>query len=197
MPKMGVALTILVSSTRLTAAPARVVLDNARVTAWLAGASDVAAHREAAVVPLEETAAGKAGAAFWAADAKQAGDRGPLVLVEPKPGPIPPAVAVPDSATKPGEQPSSGMSFRVLFENDRVEVSRARMDAGAHEAFHTHKSDVVIVHLSGGTIEDTADGKTVAKHWKHGDVEFEARGSSHSARNLGPAVEVVLVRLKP
>ena len=38
---------------------------------------------------------------------------------------------------------------------------------------------------------------TKVNRWKHGDVEFEGRGSSHSARNLGPVVEAVLVTLKP
>jgi hypothetical protein len=41
-----------------------------------------------------------------------------------------------------------------------VNVIRGRMDVGAQEGFHTHASDIVLVHLSGGTIEDTADGKT-------------------------------------
>jgi hypothetical protein len=36
----------------------------------------------------------------------------------------------------------------------------------------------------------------VVNRWKRGDVEFEGQGSSHSARNIGPAVEVVLVVLK-
>ena len=89
------------------------------------------------------------------------------------------------------------MSFQQLFENDRVSVIRGRMEVGAQEGFHTHASDIVLVHLSGGAIENTADGQTKVNHWKHGDVEFEARGSSHSARNLGPAVEAVLVTLKP
>jgi len=71
------------------------------------------------------------------------------------------------------------------------------MEVGAQEGLHTHASDIVVVHLSGGAIEDTADGQTKVNHWKSGDVEFEARGSSHSARNLGPAVDAVLVTLKP
>jgi hypothetical protein len=37
----------------------------------------------------------------------------------------------------------------------------------------------------------------VVNRWKHGDGEFEAIGSSHSARNVGGAVDVVLVALKP
>ena len=71
------------------------------------------------------------------------------------------------------------------------------MEVGATEGFHTHASDTIVVHLSGGAIEDTADGKTKVNRWKPGDVEFESRGSSHSARNVGAAVDVVLVALKP
>ena len=71
------------------------------------------------------------------------------------------------------------------------------MDVGAREGFHTHGSDTVVVHLSGGDIEDTANGKTVVNHWKPGDIEFETLGSSHSARNVSHAVDVVLVALQP
>jgi quercetin dioxygenase-like cupin family protein len=117
----------------------------------------------------------------------------PLVLVEPMGGPSAPA---PPSASAPGGAAFSGMSFTTLFENDKVRVIRARMEVGAREAFHTHASDTIVVHLSGGEIEDTADGKTVVNRWKPGDVEFEARGSSHSARNAGGAIDVVLVALK-
>ncbi len=88
------------------------------------------------------------------------------------------------------------MSFKTIFENERVTLIRARMEVGAREGFHTHASDTLVVHLSGGDIEDTAEGKTVVNHWKHGDVEFESLGSSHSARNVGGAVDVVLVALK-
>ena len=96
-----------------------------------------------------------------------------------------------------GSSPFVGMSFNKVMENDQVTVTRARMEVGAREAFHTHAADTLVIHLSGGQIEDTADGKTVVNRWKQGDVEFEARGSSHSARNVGGAVDVVLVSLKP
>jgi quercetin dioxygenase-like cupin family protein len=89
------------------------------------------------------------------------------------------------------------MSFNPIFDNDRVSVIRARMEVGAREGFHSHGSDTIVVHLSGGEIEDTAGGKTVVNRWKSGDVEFESLGSSHSARNVGSAVDVVLVALKP
>jgi quercetin dioxygenase-like cupin family protein len=108
-----------------------------------------------------------------------------------------PGQPAPAAGSKPGEAVFTGMSFDTIFENDKVTVMRARMEVGAREGQHTHGSDTIVVHLSGGSIEDTANGKTVVNRWKHGDVEFEALGSSHSARNVGPAVDVVLVALKP
>ena len=107
------------------------------------------------------------------------------------------ATAQPPAASKPGDGPFTGMSFKTVFENDRVTAIRARMEVGAREGLHTHGADTLVVHLSGGEIEDTADGKTVVNRWKPGDVEFEGRGTSHSARNVGGAVDVVLVSLKP
>ena len=109
----------------------------------------------------------------------------------------PAATAQPPAGSKPGEGPFTGMSFKQILENDRLTAIRARMEVGAREGFHTHGSDTLVVHLSGGEIEDTADGKTVVNRWKPGDVEFEGRGTSHSARNIGGAVDVVLVSLKP
>ena len=107
------------------------------------------------------------------------------------------ATAQPPAGAKPGDAPFTGMSFKQVFENDRMTVIRARMEVGAREGVHTHGSDTLVVHLSGGEIEDTADGKTVVNRWKPGDVEFEGLGTSHSARNVGGAVDVVLVSLKP
>ena len=107
------------------------------------------------------------------------------------------ATAQPPAGSKPGEGTFTGMSFKQILENDRLTAIRARMEVGARESFHTHGSDTLVVHLSGGEIEDTANGKTVVNRWKPGDVEFEGRGTSHSARNLGGPVDVVLVSLKP
>jgi quercetin dioxygenase-like cupin family protein len=185
---------------------ADVLLDNPRVRVLRANA--IAGHPAAVVVPLRDTAAGKAGEAFWSGEARDiatkdiapAQDTGPgaFVVVEPKPpSPQEPPAAPVDGGSRPGQQPFKGISFAPLFENDRVSVLRARMEVGAEEAFHTHARDVIVVHLSGGTIEDTAGGKTVVNRWEPGDVELEARGSGHSARNMGPAIDVVLVTLKP
>jgi quercetin dioxygenase-like cupin family protein len=183
----------------------RIVLDNARVRVFKAStALAVVDHPAAVVVVLEDGGARKAGDAYWSGDPAvpenpSGGDVGSLIIVEPKESASPhtPAPRPPDAGTRPGETVFKGMSFKPLFDNERVTVIRGRMEVGAQEGFHTHASDIVVVHLSGGAIEDTADGKTKVNHWKHGDVEFEARGSSHSARNVGPALDAVLVTLKP
>jgi quercetin dioxygenase-like cupin family protein len=177
----------------------RVVLDNARVRVYRAIAGNLTGvdHGPAVIVPLEDGPDGHAGEAVWVDDAaatsRRSTMRGSIVIVQPRPKAA--AAAPPPAGSKPGAAPFVGMSFNPLFENDRVSVLRARMDVGAREGFHTHGSDTLVIHLSGGEIEDTADGKTVVNRWKRGDVEFEGLGTSHSARNVGGAVDVVLVAL--
>lgn len=181
---------------------ATLVLQNARVRAYrtTAGALAGVAHGPGVVVRLEDDAADQSRRAMWvedvAAPEPDGAGRGAIVIVQPLVRAAGRTSASP-SGSKPGDAPFTGMSFVPLFENARVSVLRARMDVDAREGFHTHASDTVVVHLSGGEIEDTANGKTVVNRWKPGDVEFEARGSSHSARNVSHPVDVVLVALKP
>ena len=152
---------------------------------------DRAEHRPGVLVRVDT------GESVWADDAARSaaalGGQSAVVVVELRGVPSAPP---PASATQPGDAQFTGMSFKPIFENDKVRVIRARMEVGAKEALHTHASDTVVVHLSGGEIEDTANGKTVVNKWKPGDVEYEALGSSHSARNVGGPVDVVLVALK-
>ena len=174
----------------------RPAIDNAHVRVYRTTVDALASieHGPGVIVSVEERDLGKA---VWvddaAAPAGQVPLRGAVVVVQPRAKRPPSAPA----GSKPGEAPFTGMSFTPLFDNDRVSVLRARMEVGAREGFHTHASDTIVVHLSGGEIEDTSDGKTVVNRWRRGDAEFEAFGSSHSARNLGGAVDVVLVALKP
>ena len=173
------------------------LIDNARVRIIKTTGASLATipHRPGVAVPLEDGPARKKGEAYWAADKDSSGtDTGPIIFVEPKPST---GAAPPKTGSKPGDAVFVGMSFKTLFENDSVTAMQARMDVGAREGLHTHGSDTIVVHLSGGAIEDTADGTTKGNRWKPGDVEFESLGSSHSARNVGKPVEVVLVALKP
>jgi len=174
----------------------RPAIDNARVRVYrtTAGALGGIEHGPGVIVSVEERDLGKA---VWVNDAAAPEMamplRGAIVVVQPR-ARRPPS---PPAGSQPGEAPFTGMSFTPLFDNDRVSVLRARMEVGAREGVHTHASDTIVVHLSGGEIEDAAAGKTVVNRWKRGDAEFEAFGSSHSARNVGGAVDVVLVALKP
>ena len=178
------------------------VLENARVRAYRStdGSLDGVAHGPGVVISIADAPGVKAGSAVWVEDAAVKSSatttRGSIVIVQPL-RTTGAKTAPPADASKPGDAPFTGMSFNPIFENDRVSVIRARMDVGAREGFHTHASDTIVVHLSGGEIEDTANGKTIVNRWKRGDVEFESLGSSHSARNVGGAVDVVLVALKP
>ena len=180
-----------------------IVLDNARVRVIRAGSVlPVADHPGAVVVVLKDDLSHKAGEAYWSGDPAsrqggQGGDLRSILIVEPKKAASAPDPVTPESGTTPGQAPFVGISFRPLFENNWVTVIRGRMEVGAQEAFHTHANDILLVHLTGGTIEDTALGKTKVNRFKNGDVEFEARGTSHSARNVGPALEAILVTLKP
>lgn len=177
------------------------VLENPRVRAYrsIDGSLSGVAHGPGVVISISDAPGVKAGHAVWVEDAAVSSPTvhspGSIVIVQPLHSAA--AVPQPSNGSKPGEASFTGMSFKPMFENNRVSVIRARMEVGAREGFHTHGSDTIVVHLSGGEIEDTAAGKTVVNRWRPGDVEFESLGSSHSARNVGGAVDVVLVALKP
>ena len=196
-----VAVWFAVSAATQTVPRAAVAVDNARVRAYRTTIGAVAgvAHGPGVVIWLRDGPGGQAGRAMWLDDvavppaSDQSGDA--IVIVQPLAQPAP--RSSPPSGSKPGDAPFTGMSFVPLFENTRVSVLRARMEVDAREGVHTHASDTIVVHLSGGEIEDTANGKTIVNRWKPGDVEFESRGSSHSARNISHPVDVVLVALKP
>jgi len=180
---------------------ATIALDNERVRIYRTTADEVAGvdRGGGVVVWLRDAPARKAGDAVWLDDvavAQAGAGKEEIVIVQPRRRSAP-AANEPASGSKPGDATFTGMSFAPLFENPRVSVIRARMDVGAREGLHTHGSDTIVVHLSGGEIEDTANGKTVVNRWKPGDVEFEGRGSSHSARNISHPVDVVLVVIKP
>jgi quercetin dioxygenase-like cupin family protein len=182
---------------------AKVALENARVRAYRTTTDGLAgvAHGPGVVVWLQERSQEPKDRALWLDDTavKPAGAKSgeEIVIVQPLARAGSREAAPAASGSRPGQSPFVGMSFVPLFENASVSVLRARMDVNAREEFHTHASDTIVVHLSGGEIEDTADGRTTMNRWKTGDVEFESRGSSHSARNVGRAVDVVLVALKP
>jgi quercetin dioxygenase-like cupin family protein len=180
-----------------------VVLQNASVRAYRTTTDALAGvpHGPGAVVWLEVSPPDQEVRVLWmddvAAPPLLAGISSPIVVVQPlERGAAGAATPIP-SESRSGDAEFTGMSFVRVFENARVSIRRAHMDVDAREGLHTHGADIVVVHVSGGEIEDTSNGKTVVNRWRPGDVEFEARGSSHSARNVGQPINVVLVELKP
>ncbi|PYQ07751.1 MAG: hypothetical protein DMF82_03095, partial [Acidobacteria bacterium] len=96
-----------------------VVIDNPSVRVLRTSRAPVPAeHPAAVVVPLHDGAARKAGEAYWTGDASLRSNdgAGPFIVVELK-SPAPPATpgTAAEMGTKPGEQPSTGLSFRPLF----------------------------------------------------------------------------------
>jgi quercetin dioxygenase-like cupin family protein len=175
----------------------RVLLEHPRVRAvrTTAGALADLTSGPTVVVALDDAAAGRV---VWLEDPRSSGAapvRGALVALQILRPPAP--NVAPTTGWRPGAASSTGLGFRPLLENDRVSVLRTRMEVDAREGLHTHGSDTIIVHLSGGRIEDTAGGRTVVNTWTPGDVEFEAFGTSHSMRNVGDAIDVVVVVLRP
>jgi hypothetical protein len=199
--KPFVTVAISISALAVMAAQPAVVLQNPQVRVFRTTGGPLTGidHGPGVIVSLDDKGGSTTGNAVWVDDvAAVSASQGAVVVVRVLPRPAGQRTETrAETGSKPGEAPFTGMSFKPIFENDRVTLIRARMDVGAKEGFHTHGSDTLVVHLSGGQIEDTANGKTVVNRWKPGDVEFESKGSSHSARNVGGAVDVVLVALKP
>ncbi|PYR33836.1 MAG: hypothetical protein DMF93_24420 [Acidobacteria bacterium] len=195
------AVTTIGSSTaaqRATPGAPRPAIEKPRVRVYQTTAGSLVQldHAPGVIVSLDDSDLGRA---VWADDAAAPSGSSPpsrrVVVVQPRRAGE--AQPPPAAGSRPGDAPFTGMSFKPIFENDRVSVIRARMEVGAQEGVHTHGADTIVVHLSGGEIEDTADGRTVVNRWTRGDVEFEGRGTSHSARNVGGAIDVVLVALRP
>ena len=182
------------AATDAAAQETEVLIDNAwvRITRVDRTAGTHADAPSAVAVTLENSQDWRVGDAFWLTEASGT-EIGDFIILEPKLDGPEVEVA---GGSAPGEADFVGLSFRELFADDHVEVLRARMEVEAREGFHTHGSHTIVVHLSGGSIEDTANGVTTVNEWQRGDVEWEGKGSSHEARNLGDPVDVILVVLK-
>jgi quercetin dioxygenase-like cupin family protein len=172
----------------------QVLLENPRVRVSRVAAPEAAMSLQPGVVVLcdSQGAPTKASDPTWAEH--PATLPGPFLVIEPKASSKPPTE--PKSGGEAPRREFKGMSSTPILENEQVKVVRARMEEGGEEGFHTHVADLVLVHVSGGEIEDTANGTTKVNRWKPGDIEFEALGTSHSARNVGHAIEVLIITLK-
>ena len=91
-----------------------------------------------------------------------------------------PAPATGDSSTAPSQP-----GLEPVLENDRVRVYRTSLAPGEVQATHTHPFPSVVVTITAGDIEVTANGKTVRHPVKDDDVSWQAAGVTHSVKNVG------------
>lgn len=102
-----------------------------------------------------------------------------------KPAPANPP-ALPD---EPGLKP--------VLENDRVRVYRDSLAPGDAIPTHTHPVAGLVVTITAAEIEVTANGKAVRHPVKADDVSWQAAGTTHSIKNVGPTrLEAVNIELK-
>jgi quinol monooxygenase YgiN/quercetin dioxygenase-like cupin family protein len=87
-------------------------------------------------------------------------------------------------------------NYTVLVENDRVRVMDFRLRRGDSERLHTHPAHVLYV-LEPFTVRfRLADGRTVVRQAKAGDVLF-SEAVTHSPTNIGPGdAHGILIELK-
>jgi quercetin dioxygenase-like cupin family protein len=87
-------------------------------------------------------------------------------------------------------------NYKVLFENDRVRVLDFRLAKGAKENAHSHPAHVVYV-LTGFKVRFTlANGETVLRETKDGQVLF-SQPVTHASENVGTTdAHGILVELK-
>jgi quercetin dioxygenase-like cupin family protein len=84
-----------------------------------------------------------------------------------------------------------------VLENDRVRVYRLSLAPGESIAMHTHPLPGLVVTITAGEIEVTADGKAVRHPVKSNDVSWRASAVTHSIRNVGRTrFEAVDIELK-
>jgi quercetin dioxygenase-like cupin family protein len=84
-----------------------------------------------------------------------------------------------------------------VLENDRVRVYRLSLAPGEAIPMHTHPFPGVVVTITAGEIEVTADGKSVRHPVRESDVSWRAGAVTHSIKNVGKtAFEAVDIELK-
>ena len=84
-----------------------------------------------------------------------------------------------------------------ILENDRVRVYRLSLAPGEAVGMHTHPLPGLVVTITAGEIEVTADGKPVTHPVKSNDVSWRAGAVTHSIKNVGKTrFEAVDVELK-
>src|SRR5690348_5887344 len=92
---------------------------------------------------------------------------------------------------------TDGDKYKVLLENDQVRVLSYSDQPGDKTHQHQHPAFVVYALAPFKRKLILADGKTVEREFKTGDV-FYSTGETHAAENIGDTpTKVILVEIKP
>jgi len=92
---------------------------------------------------------------------------------------------------------SAGKNAKVVLDNADVRVIELNIPAGANTGMHEHKTDQLVVFLTGGTAtQTTADGKSKQLTRKAGDVAWSAPVTHDTKNDSGKAVRTLVIELK-
>jgi quercetin dioxygenase-like cupin family protein len=92
---------------------------------------------------------------------------------------------------------TAGKNAKVVLDNADVRVIELNMPAGASTGMHEHKTDQLVVFLTGGTAKQTsADGKTKELTRKAGDVAWSEPVTHDTKNESGKPVRTLVIELK-
>ena len=92
---------------------------------------------------------------------------------------------------------AAGKNAKVVLDNADVRVIELNMAPGASTGMHEHKTDQLVVFLTGGTAKQTtSDGKTKELTRKAGDVSWSAPVTHDTTNQSKTPVRTLVIELK-
>jgi hypothetical protein len=183
----AIALSLAALSYGAVSYAAEPVIDNGRVTAWIA--TGVAPPVQHDIVAVSLSRKGTASFGHQGDTPGKAGER--TVIVELK-GHLPPLA---NTSGYPLAFPRPHV--KKLFENDQVIVWDYAWRTGEATPMHFHDKDTLVVYEADGALQSTtADGKSTVNENKFGDVRFNKRDRVHTELLLRGHAHAVITELK-
>ena len=102
------------------------------------------------------------------------------------------AVAVPLSGAARDMAVTAGKNAKVLLDNEKVRVLEVQLAPGASTGMHSHGDNIVYYVTGGDAVQTMADGTTMERHTKAGEILW-SEPVTHDSKNVGKAATKVLV----
>jgi beta-alanine degradation protein BauB len=107
------------------------------------------------------------------------------------------ALALPAIAPAQDMVQTAGKNAKVVLDNADVRVIELNMPPGASTGMHEHKTDRLVVFLTGGTAKQTdAQGQTKELTRKAGDVAWSGPVTHDTTNQSKTAVRTLVIELK-